>query len=158
MWQLKMQELPGPWGGPWTPANIGSLRLPDSASLHWHNLGKNFWAPPPWPNPGSASEGSGYYEHRLQWVSLHHFTRCKWDLYISITQCMLTQAISFENILVWEMFDYPWFIFVLRTSCDVRFTDKVYTYLATLVQLECLVWFVIRRLKDHSASDQTEVK
>ena len=41
-----MQELPGPYGGPWTPANIGSLCSPDSALLRRQNLGKNFWAPP----------------------------------------------------------------------------------------------------------------
>ena len=46
IWQLKMQELPGPQGGPWTPANIGLLRSPDSASLRRQNLGKNFWPPP----------------------------------------------------------------------------------------------------------------
>ena len=49
IWELKMQELPGPW----TPANIGSLRLPDSTSLRRQNLGKNVW--PPSPNPGSAT-------------------------------------------------------------------------------------------------------
>ena len=32
---------------PWTLANIGSLCSPNSASLHWQNLGKNFRPPPP---------------------------------------------------------------------------------------------------------------
>ena len=38
----------------WTPANIGSLRLPNSALLRRQNLGKKFC--PPRPDPGSATD------------------------------------------------------------------------------------------------------
>ena len=43
--ELKMQDLPGPALGPWTPANIGSLHSPDYALLLRKNLG-NIFGPP----------------------------------------------------------------------------------------------------------------
>ena len=79
IWALKIQKLPGPLSGPWTPVANCSLRSHDSASLR-RQLSASAPGAPPWPNPGSAPAlGFEKLEYEIMFLLAEQFW-CKYNM------------------------------------------------------------------------------